>query len=79
MQYTLGQIVQSGKGSPLYSDRKVWEKLTSAECSKRAAFGIPEPEGGWKMTGNYGGYSSHLDGYLLTIPEVTSIMQKFGH
>lgn len=65
--------------APNYSDRGVWDALTERECSKRAVLDIEPPFMGWREHDNYSGHSSPIDGYLLTLPEITAIMKHHNN
>lgn len=71
--YKLGFIPMQPK--PAYSYRGVWDKLAEMEARKRELFRIEAPLMGFKDTGDYSGYTAPVDGYLLTIPEITAAMR----
>ena len=71
--YKLGFIPMQPK--PAYTYRGVWDKLTAMEVNKRGILKIESPLMGFKDTGDYSGYTAPVDGYLLTIPEITAVMR----
>lgn len=55
VSYTLGSVPLHSDGSPQYSDRGVWQKLTELEVKVRASLGLPAPETTWGGRNEVGG------------------------
>ncbi len=58
--YTLGRLPLHPKGSPRYSDRRVWERLSDAEEACRAGLGLAGPPAHWGGRNDVGGSSFRL-------------------
>ena len=70
--YTLGSIPLHQNGSPKFSDRNVWKKLSQAEGEKRFMLNLPAPSTDWGGRNEVGG-SSWNDAALLLPEEVIKI------
>lgn len=67
--YILGSVPLHDSGSPMFSDRGVWEALAEAERAKRARYGYPAPSTDWTGRNEVGG-SSWNDACVLSPEEV---------
>lgn len=67
--YTLGSIPLHSKGSPKFSDRNIWAKLTTLEMDLRGQNGLPMPETFWGGRNEVGG-SSWRDPAIATPEQI---------
>lgn len=71
--YTLGSVPLHSSGSPKFSDRDVWEQLSTMEGKKRYFLGLPQPKTFWGGRNEVGG-SSWNDAAILCPEEVVDIV-----
>jgi len=56
--YMLGRVPLHAHGSPRYSDRGIWKRLSQAEARQRKVLGIVGPDAHWRGRNDVGGSSS---------------------